>query len=240
MEGEMGLRERKKQRTRRLIADTAWRLFLERGFDRVGVAEVARQAELSEATVFNYFPTKEDLVFDGLARFEEQTLDEVRRRPAGESVLAAFGRLIGEPRGLLGSGEAEASERIAAASRIVAGSRSLLARERELYDRYIAELATIVAAERRLDPASVEARVVANALIGVQRALVDDVRSQVLAGTERREIARRVRARARRAMALLERGLGSGSDSGLKPRAARSTGTPSPRTDTGSTPRRSP
>lgn len=59
---ELGLRERKKQRTRELIAETARRLFSARGFDRVTVAEIARAAEVSEQTVFNYFPTKEDLV----------------------------------------------------------------------------------------------------------------------------------------------------------------------------------
>ena len=62
MDAELGLRERKKLRTRQLIAETAMRLFVERGFDAVPVAAVARAAEVSEATVFNYFPTKEDLV----------------------------------------------------------------------------------------------------------------------------------------------------------------------------------
>src|SRR5260370_1122411 len=59
----MGLRELKKEQTRRLIADTAWRLFTERGFDQVSVAEVAREAQVAEATVFNYFPAKEDLFY---------------------------------------------------------------------------------------------------------------------------------------------------------------------------------
>src|ERR671923_2890529 len=90
----LGLRERKKQQTRQLIAETARRLFTERGFQRVTVAEIARAAEVSEQTVFNYFPTKEDLVYWRLESFEEELLAAVRERKAGESVVQAFGRFV--------------------------------------------------------------------------------------------------------------------------------------------------
>ena len=96
-----GLRERKKAQTRQLIADTARRLFAERGSEAVRVSEVAEAADVSEATVFNYFPTKEDLFYSGLEAFEEALLAAVRDRPAGESILAAFGRFVTTPRGLL-------------------------------------------------------------------------------------------------------------------------------------------
>src|SRR3954467_12797148 len=79
----VGLRELKKQRTRELIAETARRLFAERGFERVTVAEIARAAEVSEQTVFNYFPTKEDLVYWRLEAFEDELLSAVRERAAG-------------------------------------------------------------------------------------------------------------------------------------------------------------
>jgi AcrR family transcriptional regulator len=59
-----GLRERKTRLTRQRISDTATAMFLERGFDAVTVAEVARACDVSEKTVFNYFPTKESLVLD--------------------------------------------------------------------------------------------------------------------------------------------------------------------------------
>src|SRR5581483_9366052 len=92
MTAELGLRERKKQRTRQLIADTARRLFAERGFEAVPVAEIAREAEVSEATVFNYFPTKEDIFYSRLEAFEEELLANIRDRQPGESVIGAFGR----------------------------------------------------------------------------------------------------------------------------------------------------
>ncbi len=60
-----GLRERKKRQTGALIAGEAHRLFSDRGFDAVTVAEVARAADVSEGTVYNYFPTKEDLFYGG-------------------------------------------------------------------------------------------------------------------------------------------------------------------------------
>ena len=75
-----GLRERKKEQTRQLIAETARRLFSERGFDRVTVAEVARAAEVSEQTVFNYFPTKEDLVLAASVLRGRAAADDPRAR----------------------------------------------------------------------------------------------------------------------------------------------------------------
>src|SRR4029450_10173735 len=101
MTAELGLRERKKLQTRQLIAETARRLFAERGFESVTVADVARAADVSEATVFNYFPPRENLFYSGLEAFEEELLTAIRERDSGESVLTAFGRFVLEPRGLL-------------------------------------------------------------------------------------------------------------------------------------------
>src|SRR6184192_4546639 len=89
-----GLRERKKQQTRQQIFDAASRLFEAKGFDRVSVAEIARAADVSEVTVFNYFPTKEDLFYGGMQFFEEQLIEAVRNRPSGESATRAFRRSL--------------------------------------------------------------------------------------------------------------------------------------------------
>src|SRR6266496_5443895 len=107
-----GLRERKKQRTRELIAETARRLFTERGFDGVTIAQIAGAAEVSQQTVFNYFPTKEDLVFWRLEAFEAELLTAIRERAPGEPVLTAFGRFVRAPRGLLAANDAATRARL--------------------------------------------------------------------------------------------------------------------------------
>jgi len=85
-----GLRDLKKARTRRLIADTAARLFAERGYERVAVSDVAREAEVAEQTVYNYFPTKEQLVIDREQQVQDRLRDLIRSRPAGVTPSAAI------------------------------------------------------------------------------------------------------------------------------------------------------
>jgi AcrR family transcriptional regulator len=85
-----GLRDLKKARTRRLIADTAARLFAERGYERVAVSDVAREAEVAEQTVYNYFPTKERLVIDREEQVQDRLCDLIRSRPPGVTPAAAI------------------------------------------------------------------------------------------------------------------------------------------------------
>src|ERR1700758_1067564 len=84
-----GLRERKKARNRRHIADTAARLFAERGYEHVTVTDVARAAEVAEQTVYNYFPAKEQLVTDREAQVQERLCDLIRSRPREVTPAAA-------------------------------------------------------------------------------------------------------------------------------------------------------
>jgi AcrR family transcriptional regulator len=86
---DAGLRELKKARTRQLIADTAARLFAERGYEQVAVSDVARQAEVAEQTVYNYFPTKEQLVIDRDELVRDRLCDLIRSRPSGTTAAAA-------------------------------------------------------------------------------------------------------------------------------------------------------
>lgn len=208
MEIELGLRERKKQRTRRLIAETARRLFVERGFDAVTVAEVARAAEVAEATVFNYFPTKEDLVFQGMEAFEADLLGAVRERPAGESIIAAFGRFLLESRGLLAARDEQTATYLTAVSRMIAASPALKAREREIMARYTASLAALIADDTGTSPDDLGAWVVAHALIGTHEALIGFVHRRLNEGSpDAARLAREVRSRGRQALKLLEQGM---------------------------------
>jgi AcrR family transcriptional regulator len=202
-----GLRERKKQQTRQLIADKARQLFAERGFEAVTVAEIARASDVSEATVFNYFPTKEDLLYSRLEAFEQELLSSVRERQPGESVLSAFGRFIQEPRGLLAARDPEQVEHLAAITRVIAESPALLAREQQIYSKYTDSLATLLAAEVGARADDISPWVVARSLVGVHQALVDFSRREILAGTRNPTLSRRVRRQTERALQLLAVGL---------------------------------
>src|SRR5919197_971163 len=209
---EPGLRERKKQRTRRHIADTARRLFAERGFEAVTVAEIAREADVAQATVFNYFPTKEDLFYSRLEAFEEELLSAIRERRPGQSVLAAFAEFLLGQGGVLAmqapGGDDEATARIRTITRIIVDSPALLARERQVFDHYAKTLAARLAEDVGAAADDVVCQVVANTLLGLHRALIDHVRAMALAGATAAQIRRDVRRQARRAVAQLEEGLG--------------------------------
>jgi AcrR family transcriptional regulator len=203
----MGLRDRKKEQTRRRIADTAHRLFGEHGFEKVTVAQVARAAEVAEATLFNYFPTKEDLFYAGLEAFGSGLVDAVRQRPAGIPAVAAVRSYLLTPGGQLAriaAGDPEALEQARTTARLIASSPALRARERRVFAEIAEELAGVLA-----DPAesTLVTRAIANALVGVHIALVEHVRHRLLTDAASGEIGASVRAEGERVFALLERGL---------------------------------
>ena len=85
-----GRRERRKARTRAEVRATAQRLFGERGFDAVTIADVAAAAEVAVQTVFNHFETKEALFFDGRTPWVEGAAAAVSQRPPGSDPVAAL------------------------------------------------------------------------------------------------------------------------------------------------------
>jgi AcrR family transcriptional regulator len=94
MSPEKGLRERKKEQTRAVIAHTAVGLFLERGYDHVSIADIAAAAGVAKMTVTNYFPAKEDLVISAGGSVVPDLAGVVRDRRPGEPVLAALLRFV--------------------------------------------------------------------------------------------------------------------------------------------------
>ena len=197
----MGLRENKKARTRQEIAEHAMALFVQKGFDRVTVAEVADSVGISEKTVFNYFPTKEDLFFDELPRREAALIDAVRARANGESVVATLHRLQARDCTRL------ASPHFAVFARIIEESPALQAKEIEVMARFTQVLADVIVAELGARP--IDAKIAANMLIGVHWELFRSARAGALAGRTGPTAVRRLRADLDRAYGLLEHGLGS-------------------------------
>src|SRR2546423_3515266 len=196
----MGLRESKKLETRREIADTAMRLFVQRGFDHVTVAEVAAAARVSEKTVFNYFPTKEDLFFDEVPARQAAIVAALRGRAPGESVVAALRRLqAGECPRLCSPG-------FATFARIIEESPALQAKELEVMARYTKALAGAIETELGTHP--LDARIAANVLVSVHWELFRNARSQALSGRHGPAAVRRLRSDLDRAYRLLEHGLG--------------------------------
>ncbi len=196
----MGLREFKKLHMRQQIADEAMRLFAASGFDRVTVAEVASAAGVSEKTVFNYFPTKEDLFFDEVPKREAALVAVIRGRDPHESILAALRRLqVGECTRLC-------SPSFAAFARIIEESTALQAKELEVMAHFAHVLADAIQSELGVDER--DSRIAAGLLVSVHRQVFRSARKQALTGKHGPTAVRRLRADLERAYELLEHGLG--------------------------------
>ena len=204
---EPGLRERKKRETRRRISDIATGLFMTRGFDNVTIADVARTADVSVNTVFNYFKTKEDLFFDRQDEIIEATGRDFRDRRPGESAAALFRRRFFE--GLdaraYQTGFHEGSETW---TRTVRDSPALTARSRAMARRAEDHRARLLAEDTGADPDDIAPRAAAAMIFAVQNRLVEQITDRKCAGETLEEMRADVHAAAARAFDLLEHGLG--------------------------------
>ncbi|WP_415854009.1 TetR/AcrR family transcriptional regulator [Sinomonas sp. G460-2] len=207
MTEQLGLRERKKLETRQRIVDAALKLFDDRGFERVPVAEIARAANVSEATVFNYFPSKEDLVYGGMQAYEDQLIAAVGSRPKDTSAVAAFREFVLEPRGALATDDGAAASVVARTARIIAGSETLRFREQRIVDQATDALAGLIERDEAAPSSALNAWVTANALMGVNRAMTRLAQRLAAEGRGGAEIGRTVRRQGREAFELLERGV---------------------------------
>ena len=123
-------------------------------------------------------------------------------------MLAAFGGFLLGQGGVLTMDAPEADEQLRTITRIITESPALLARERQVFDRYARALAALLAEETGADAEDAVPQVVANALLGLHRALIDQVRRDALDGAPVARIREDIRAGAERAIAQLGQGLG--------------------------------
>ncbi|MGI5196104.1 TetR/AcrR family transcriptional regulator [Streptomyces sp. CA-288835] len=197
---DTGLRERKKQRMYQEVSELAIALFLEKGFEKVSVAEIAAAAEISKPTLFRYFPTKEDLVLHRFADHEEEAARVVLERSEGQSPVDALRVhfLAGLERcdPVTGLNDAEP---VLAYHRLLYGTPSLVARLYGFLERSEEALARALGGD-------LEARLAAGQMVAVRRILAMENVRRMAAG----ERAEEVRADAVAAAELAFRQLGAG------------------------------
>jgi AcrR family transcriptional regulator len=198
-----GLRERKKRATREAIAAAAMELFSERGFDEVTVAEVAEAADVSEKTVFNYFPAKEELVFHGGMARREELIEAVRKRPRSVSVVQPFRDWTLET---LDRIEREPVDATVAIPRLVMESKSLRDRLFLAWEEEANILAPVIAEQAEEDDQLVPT-IVARTLAWTHRLILRAAFTRLLAGEERHWVVADLRLQANRAYNVLEQGL---------------------------------
>ncbi|KUN79939.1 TetR/AcrR family transcriptional regulator [Streptomyces griseoruber] len=197
-----GLRERKKQRMYQAVSDIAVRMFLERGFDAVSVAEVAAAAEISKPTLFRYFPAKEDLVLHRIADHEREAARVVEGgRAEGVAPLAALRRhfldgiAAGDP--ITGLNDHPA---VRAFYDLLYGTPSLVARLHAHLERSEAALAEALGG-------GLGARLAAGQIIAVRRILAEENWRRISAGEPVEDVREDAVGAAERAFATLEAGL---------------------------------
>ncbi|GAA3228992.1 TetR family transcriptional regulator [Streptomyces thermocoprophilus] len=206
---ESGLRERKKQRMFQELSDVAIRLFLERGFDAVPVAEVAAAAEVSKPTLFRYFPAKEDLVLYRIADHMEEAARVVGEAdvPPLDALRRHFLDELRRHDPVTGLNDAP---EVLAFHSLLYGTPALAARVMAYQERSEAALAEVLGGD-------LDARLAAAQIVAVLRVLALENWRRIAAGERAADLEAEAMAAAERAFERLERGLpglradGSGS-----------------------------
>lgn len=197
-----GLRERKKQRMYTAISDAAITLFLEKGFEKVSVAEVAAAAEVSKPTLFRYFPAKEDLALHRFADHEDEAARIVSGRAPGQSPLDALEAhvLSALDRADPVTGLNDEPE-VLAFQRLLYGTPALVARLHTYQRRSEQALAGALGD-------GLAARLAAGQIVTVQRILAEDNARRVATGATVEALRAEAKAATRLAFAQLRAGLG--------------------------------
>ncbi|MEV6840542.1 helix-turn-helix domain-containing protein [Streptomyces sp. NPDC051133] len=154
-----GRRERKKAATRQKIADTALRLFLEQGYDAVGIRDVAAEADVAVTTVFSHFASKEALVFEQDEDFEQRLIRAVSDRGPHEPLIPALRR---EVQALVRHCTADSA---APVWHMIDQSPALREYEESMRLRHAESLATAIAADPGLSRTTTTCRAIARFVI---------------------------------------------------------------------------
>lgn len=201
-----GLRERKKQQTRERLAHVATLLFIEKGFDNVTISDIAEAVGVSKMTVTNYFPLKEDLVFDAHDLAVDSLARTVRERVTGESACHALHRAY--IAGLGGADPVLTGHASPGFARLVHDSARLRAREREIDEQREQALAEALATATGAAGHDLTPRLAAAQLAAAHRVVFRLVRRLVRSETPAAEVDGTAAMAAREAFALLEPALG--------------------------------
>jgi AcrR family transcriptional regulator len=217
-----GLRERKKARTRQAIADAAARLFAQRGYEQVAVSDVAREAEVSEQTVYNYFQTKEQLVTDRDQQVQDELSRLIRTRAPGTTPAAAIREFV--------LGTVEGIRRIPAGQWrgelgfLAAISPTVHRLSLEMSDRQASALAAIAETEA-VAPQIAKLRGIA--LAGVFQIIIAEAGRRTLEGQSQNQIADELRPAIEAVLDDLDAWLTTATDQDSRNRAAAGSSPPS-------------
>jgi AcrR family transcriptional regulator len=194
-----GLREWKKARTRLAIADVATRLFVERGFEEVTVADIAAAAEVSVKTIFNYFSSKEELFFDRADEVIGAIADAVIDRAPGTTVLGALRAVLADrrvpfdPDGWRSLRDPEGYERFRAFIAAEQAAPALRGRRLVIAEAWIDRLTAVLAHELGLAADDPRARTLAAMVVAVMSMRERALSAAMLERASARQVERRVR-----------------------------------------------
>ena len=183
----MGLRERKKEQTRRAIEDAAFRLFEERGYAATTVADIADAADIAPRTFFAYFPSKEAVVFGDFDEVFEGLESRMRERPEGVNVFEALRAWVGD---LVARTEAEADERGGVRRCLIRENDALAAHERHIMGRFERLIAENVALDLGDAPDDLQPKLVAAAAVAALMAMQPEDKAEHKKGIDDEGLAR--------------------------------------------------
>ena len=206
-----GLRERKKRLTRKLLSDTATRMFVARGFDEVRIADIAAACGVSEKTVWNYFPAKETLLLD----VEDATVDAIRREtgngaPPVEAMLRVLDRELQHTTDQLAADPPGATLVIQRFAELVDSVPTLRNYHRGMMDRLVDATAEAIADSLGRAADDPETQIAATSLVGLFRIQLRAIRQLADGTMSPRAVQQRARSEVRRAATVIDHGLRTG------------------------------